>query len=569
MILPSLHQSQRLKISLGNPSSARTYFSMPSCSYPIRVFMLSILLVLGMGVVADYAFCAIAPLVTTLSPLTEGSRTPVRLATNQAGDMYVTDPRGGGILRYNSAGALQQTISITKNVTGIAVAQSGDLLVSQGTSVAVFDKTSGALKSQFGVFQMANGIAVDAGGAIYVADSINNCVQVFSSAYAPLSTGMAAAGKPLNSFGTTGQQIGQFMQPTGVSYERIANQIAVVDTLNGRIQFFSTTGVYQKTVGSFGSGPLTFTAPQAIAFEYTKDSSSLSRMYVVDAFQGNVQVIDAASGSFLSYIGGYGLANGKLVVPSDVLYDRFDSSNNRLVVSNGNGSLTIYGVDMTGGYCGPAHKGTFAVAPTTDLCSSGSPTNFSGTGPWNWSCAGTAGGTVASCSAGLQGAPVMYALNVTLSGNGTVTSNPGGIACSGGSCSAGFSQGSTVSLIPTPVAGSVFSSWSGDCSGPGSCVVNMVANHTVEAIFDLIPLARVNGAPYGTLSTAYAAVGMNGIIEAQSVDFVENLTLNNGVVFTLQGGYDPAYGGRNSATTLDGTLTIATGGLIADSLVIK
>ena len=97
----------------------------------------------------------------------------------------------------------------------------------------------------------------------------------------------------------------------------------------------------------------------------------------------------------------------------------------------------------------------------------------------------------------------------------------------------------------------------------------MVANHTVEAIFDLIPLARVNGAPYGTLSTAYAAVGMNGIIEAQSVDFVENLTLNNGVVFTLQGGYDPAYGGRNSATTLDGTLTIATGGLIADSLVIK
>jgi len=449
------------------------------------------------------------------------------------------------------------------------VAQNGDLLVSQGTSVAVLDKTSGALKSSFGSFQMANGIAVDATGSIYVADSINNCVQVFSSSYAPLTTGTAAAGKPLNSFGTTGQQIGQFMQPTGVSYEKSANQIAIVDTLNGRVQFFSTSGVYQKTVGSFGSGPLAFTSPQAIAFEYTKDNSSLSRMYVVDAFQGNVQAIDAASGSFLSYVGGYGLANGKLVVPSDVLYDRFDSSNNRLVVSNGSGSLTIYGVDMTGGYCGPAHGGTFAVAPATDLCSSGNVTNFSGTGPWNWSCAGSPGGTVASCSAALQGAPVMYALNVTLSGDGTVTSNPVGIACSGGSCSAGFSQGSTVSLIPTPVAGSAFSGWSGDCSGPGSCVVSMGANHAVEAIFDLIPLARVNGAPYGTLSTAYAAVGMNGMIEAQSVTFIENLTLNNGVVFTLQGGYDSSYGSRSSATTLEGTLTIATGGLIADSLVIK
>jgi hypothetical protein len=62
---------------------------------------------------------------------------------------------------------------------------------------------------------------------------------------------------------------------------------------------------------------------------------------------------------------------------------------------------------------------------------------------------------------------------------------------------------------------------------------------------------------------------MNGMIEAQSVTFIENLTLNNGVVFTLQGGYDSTYGSRSSATTLEGTLTIATGGLIVDSLVIK
>lgn len=542
---------------------------MTLCSGFLRRCIPIVVLLLGLNALSEPAFSAIDPVVTTLPALTEGARTPVRLATNQAGDIYVTDPRGGGVLRYTSAGVLQQTIRTIQNISGIAIAQNGDLLVSQGASVAVLDKTSGVLKSSFGAFQMANGIAVDAAGSIYVTDSVDNCVQVFSAAYAPLNTGVASAGKPVNSFGTTGQLPGQLLQPTGISYEKISNQLAVVDTLNGRVQFFTLNGVYQKTIGSFGAGPLSFTSPQAIAFEYAKDNSSLSRMYVVDAFQGTVQAIDAASGAFLSYVGGYGLASGKLVVPSDVLFDRFDSSNNRLVVSNGNGSLSMFGIDMTGGYCGPANRGSFASAPATDLCSSGSVANFSGTGPWNWSCTGAAGGTIASCSAALQGAPVMYTLSVTLSGSGTVTSNPVGIACSGGSCSAGFSQGSTISLLPTPAAGSVFSEWSGDCSGTGSCIVNMAAAHSVQAIFELIPLARVYGAPFGSLATAYAAVGTGGVLEAQSVTFVENLTLNNGVVFTLQGGFDAAYGNRGGATTLDGTLVVSSGGLIVDSLVIK
>jgi len=318
---------------------------MSQCKKAVLTIGLAVSLFSGFPPFTNCAQSALAPQVSTLSTLSEGTSTPVRLAADQLGNIYVADPRGGGILKYNNVGKLQKTIGTIKSGLGIALAANGDLLVSTGTSVAVLDSTSGSQKSQFGTFLKASGIAVDASGFVYVTDSVDNCVQLFNSAYAPVSTGVAAAGKPSNSFGATGRSAGQFMQPSGIAFEKISNQLAVADTLNGRVQFFNTSGVYQKSIGSFGAGPLQFTSPQSIAFEYTADNTALSRIYVVDSFQSNVQVIDAATSSFLRYIGSYGLASGKLVVPADVLYDRFDSSNNRLIVSNGAGSLALYGID--------------------------------------------------------------------------------------------------------------------------------------------------------------------------------------------------------------------------------
>lgn len=53
------------------------------------------------------------------------------------------------------------------------------------------------------------------------------------------------------------------------------------------------------------------------------------------------------------------------------------------------------------GACGSAHGGSFAAAPTSGLCSAGTPSGLIGTGPWSWVCAGSAGGTSAGCSANL------------------------------------------------------------------------------------------------------------------------------------------------------------------------
>jgi hypothetical protein len=321
----------------------------------IRTVVLTATFILGLAMHAAVGNSASAPVVTTLSSITDGVSTPVRIAIDPSGDIYVTDPRGGGILRYNNAGRLQQTITTETYPLGVAIAQSGDLLVSQGSYVAVIDKTSGVVRSRFGTFAKANGITVAGNGAVYVVDSPNNCVQLFDAAYTPISTGLAATGRPANSFGDSGRSDGQFLQPTGVTVGHDINAsgnrieyVAVVDTLNGRVQFFSPMGVYQKTIGSFGAGPLKFTSPQAITFEYTTDDKSLARMYVVDTYQGNVQAIDAAGTTFLRYIGGYGITGGKLAVPGDVVFDRFDSNNHRLIVANGTGVLALFGIDSGG-----------------------------------------------------------------------------------------------------------------------------------------------------------------------------------------------------------------------------
>ena len=55
------------------------------------------------------------------------------------------------------------------------------------------------------------------------------------------------------------------------------------------------------------------------------------------------------------------------------------------------------------GRCGPANGVATNSAPTAGLCSSGSPTTISGSGPWSWSCLGSNGGSTASCSAPTSG----------------------------------------------------------------------------------------------------------------------------------------------------------------------
>jgi hypothetical protein len=86
------------------------------------------------------------------------------------------------------------------------------------------------------------------------------------------------------------------------------------------------------------------------------------------------------------------------------------------------------------GACGSSNDQTLTAKPTSNLCSTGTASTVSGTGPWTWSCAGSNGGTTASCSAQLTApTPVNGACG---SSNGTtVASKPTTNLCSAGTAS--------------------------------------------------------------------------------------------------------------------------------------
>jgi hypothetical protein len=70
----------------------------------------------------------------------------------------------------------------------------------------------------------------------------------------------------------------------------------------------------------------------------------------------------------------------------------------------GNGQTSILqsvtvGVGSSSGSCGSSNGMSFYSSPTSGYCSAGTASSVSGSGPWNWSCAGANGGSTASCSA--------------------------------------------------------------------------------------------------------------------------------------------------------------------------
>ncbi|TWJ18411.1 6-bladed beta-propeller [Geobacter argillaceus] len=461
---------------------------------------------------------SVAPSISlkpTLLAEKQGISTPVRVTSDPYGYLYVADPRSGGIAKYDRNGKLAGKITTIPNPRAIAISTAGDIIVSRGTTVTRI-AADGSPKADFtGTFTFASGIVVaDSANRIFVTDSGANCVKIFD-----------LNGTFISEFGTQGSGQGQFLQPSGIAWDRVGNQLAVVDTLNCRIQFFELNGTFKKSLGSYGSGALRFTSPRSVAFEYSSDYRSTTRMYVVDSFQSHVQVIDPNTGTFLSFVGNYGITAGSLLVPSDTLFDSFDSANKRLVVANGFGNVTIFGID--GGSAAPQTSGsgpllTINAFPlATNLTSLSIGGTVKPNGP-----AAVAGVTVNGVAASLAGSN--WSSSVTLStGVNVVTVIARDVA------GAVSTQNVTINVIPTS-----------GTTPPVPLVVNALPSITN------VPLQTISGsAPAGASITINGGTAITvpiGGAWSQTVTLGEGL--NNFMIVAQNAG------NSDTATSVDITL---------------
>ena len=152
--------------------------------------------------------------------------------------------------------------------------------------------------------------------------------------------------------------------------------------------------------------------------------------------------------------------------PATVNLEAFDASN----VSVGTQSLTFTGV--TNGHYTPA-----SITFTTGSMVVKSVTIAAPVHPLN-------GVFIESITydTPLTGTEKTLTVTKAGTGNGLVTSTPVGISC-GTACSALFVNNAVVSLTAAPDADSIFTGWSGVCTGTGACNVTMSANKSVTATF--------------------------------------------------------------------------------------
>lgn len=125
-------------------------------------------------------------------------------------------------------------------------------------------------------------------------------------------------------------------------------------------------------------------------------------------------------------------------------------------------------------------------------------------------------------------------------GTGIVTASLGAIDC-GSTCSGSYAQGTSVSLTATAAAVSIFSNWSGACTGTDSNTCTIVLNfaQSVTATFALAP----------DFSMAAASSSLTLQTGAQGTD---------ALTVTAQNGFS---GQVNLTWTVNGTAPLATCGV--------
>ncbi len=356
---------------------------------------------------------------------------PAQIAYDAAGNLYIADLNNNVIRKVDLAGIMT------------TVAGTGE----QGFAGDGGPATSALLDSPAGV-------AVDAFGNIYIADTHNQCVRKVSNGVISKVAGTGVAGFSGDGGAAASAQLSN---PTALAVDASGN-LYIADTDNHRIRKVSGTTI--TTVA--GNGEQGFSGDGAAATAAGIDSpngvavDSAGRIYIGDTHNQRVRVVNAtgvistlAGGDGKAYGGDGGVATSAFLArPRGLSVDALgniyvaDSDNHRIrLIATTTGNITTVAGNGSQGFSGDGGSAVNATSRYAS-CSGGTGSGFfalsdthnqliRGVGPDGMIH------TIAGKSSGTGGGGQGFSESLTLSGASTV-------AWGGGSLTATFSNANLV-----------------------------------------------------------------------------------------------------------------------------
>lgn len=213
---------------------------------------------------------------------------PAGVAVDAQDRLFVSDAQLRSITCFTAAGNVVSRFGTASlgRPGGIAIdAQRGRLYVADAKEnrIAVFDIRNFGLigfygkpgkpgRPEPGTLASPTNVAVDPQGNLYIADTLNFRVQIFSP-----------EGKFVRAFGTQGDRPGEFIRPKGIAVDS-EGHIYVADAEFNNFQILSQEGRPLLAVGMLGSGPGEFALIAGLHID------SKDRIYTTEMYVGRIQV---------------------------------------------------------------------------------------------------------------------------------------------------------------------------------------------------------------------------------------------------------------------------------------
>jgi DNA-binding beta-propeller fold protein YncE len=240
---------------------------------------------------------------------------PTSVAVNEAGVLVVADPSVPTVHWFDLEGKKYRQVGEDldepmRSPVGVAIDATGWVYVADSVRarVLVFDPNL-ELVAEMGedVLLRPTGLAFDrTGELLYVVDSVACRVVVFDR-----------TGSRVGSFGRRGVGTGELNAPTHIAISPDGT-VNVSDSLNFRVQRFSPDGTPLGSFGAPGDTAGHFGRPKGIA------ADSAGRLYVADAAFENIQIFEP-DGTLLLPFGAPGTGHGSFTLPSGLFMDASDT----------------------------------------------------------------------------------------------------------------------------------------------------------------------------------------------------------------------------------------------------